>query len=205
MQGDESLERISATVLAIGGSLRAGSFNRRLIEAAPAIAPPSLRISVYDDLASVPLFSEDLEIAGVPSGVEQLRRAVASVDGLLIATPEYNQSLPGVVKNMVDWLSRGEPVMLEDKPVAILGATPGAWGTRIAQSQLRHALAACGAIVMPAPQIYLHGAADLFDPNGRLIDARTRDSLEKFLAAFDAWVHGLRRPAIHGGAHERAI
>ena len=201
----QSFERMTSNVLAIGGSLRGGSLNRRLAEAAPALAPPSLRISVYDDLASVPLFSEDLEIAGVPSGVERLRRAVASVDGLLIATPEYNQSLPGVVKNMVDWLSRGEPVVIEDKPVAILGATPGPWGTRIAQSQLRHALAACGALVMPAPQLYLRSAAQLFDEHDRLIDARTLDLLQTFLAAFAAWCTSRGGLQSRGGAHERAV
>jgi chromate reductase, NAD(P)H dehydrogenase (quinone) len=117
---------------------------------------------------------------------------------MLIATPEYNQSLPGVVKNMVDWLSRGEPVVIEDKPIGILGVTPGAWGTRIAQSQLRHALTACGAIVMPAPQLYLRSAGELFDADGRLIDTRTVDSLAEFLAAFATWVHKLREPVIEG-------
>ncbi|HKQ14809.1 MAG TPA: NADPH-dependent FMN reductase [Steroidobacteraceae bacterium] len=185
-------------MLAIAGSLRAASFNRRLAEVAAAIAPPSLQISVYADLASVPLFNEDLETTGVPTGVERLRRAVERADGLLIATPEYNQSLPGVVKNMVDWLSRGDPVVIEDKPVVVLGATPGAWGTRIAQSQLRHALAACGALVMPAPQFYLRGAADLFDEHDRLIDTRMLDSLHRLLAAYDVWLHRLRLPAIQG-------
>jgi chromate reductase len=192
-----SLKRQGVSVLAIGGSLRRDSFNRRVVQAAPALAPQSLQISVYDELASVPLFSEDLEMHA-PAGVAQLRRAVASADGMLIATPEYNQSLPGVVKNMVDWLSRGEPVVIEDKPIGILGITPGAWGTRIAQSQLRHALTACGAIVMPVPQLYLRGAAELFGADGRLIDTRTLDSLAEFLAAFATWVHKLREPVIEG-------
>ena len=186
------------SVLAIGGSLRRDSFNRRVLQAAPALALPALQISVYDDLASVPLFSEDLEVPRAPAAVERLRHAVASADGVVIATPEYNQSLPGVVKNMIDWLSRGEPVAVEDKPVGILGVTPGAWGTRIAQSQLRHALTACGAIVMPVPQLYLRSAAELFDADGQLIDARTRDSLAAFLAAFAAWVHKVRGTAIQG-------
>jgi chromate reductase, NAD(P)H dehydrogenase (quinone) len=194
----QELEQPIVSALAIGGSLRRASFNRRLIHAAPALAPPSLQISIYDDLASVPLFSEDLEMPHAPAAVERLRRAVASLEGLLIATPEYNQSLPGVVKNMIDWLSRGEPGVLEAKPVGILGLTPGAWGTRIAQSQLRHALTACGAIVMPVPQLYLRNAAELFDANGQLTDARTRDSLAAFLAAFAAWVHMPSAPAVQG-------
>jgi chromate reductase, NAD(P)H dehydrogenase (quinone) len=193
-----SVKHQGVSVLAIGGSLRRDSFNRRVVQAAPALAPQSLQISVYDELASVPLFSEDLEMPCAPSGVERLRRAAASADGMLIATPEYNQSLSGVVKNMVDWLSRGEPVVIEGKPIGILGITPGAWGTRIAQSQLRHALTACGAIVMPVPQLYLRGAAELFGADGRLIDARTRDSIAEFLAAFATWVHKLRGPVIEG-------
>jgi chromate reductase len=193
-----SLKHPVVSVLAIGGSLRRDSFNRRVMHAAPALAPQSLQISVYDELASVPLFNEDLEMPRAPSSVEQLRRAVANADGILIATPEYNQSLPGVVKNMVDWLSRGEPVVIEDKPIGILGITPGAWGTRIAQSQLRHALTACGAMVMPVPQLYLRGAAELFGADGQLIDSRTRDSLAEYLAAFAAWMHKLRGPVIEG-------
>jgi chromate reductase, NAD(P)H dehydrogenase (quinone) len=193
-----SLEPSGMSVLALGGSLRRNSFNHRVVQAVPTLAPKSLQISVYDELASVPLFNEDLEMPRAPPGVERLRSAVASAEGMLIATPEYNQSLPGVVKNMVDWLSRGEPVVIEDKPIGILGVTPGAWGTRIAQSQLRHALTACGAIVMPAPQLYLRSAGELFDADGRLIDTRTVDSLAEFLAAFATWVHKLREPVIEG-------
>jgi chromate reductase, NAD(P)H dehydrogenase (quinone) len=193
-----SLEPPGMSVLALGGSLRRNSFNHRVVQAVPTLAPKSLQISVYDELASVPLFNEDLEMPRAPPGVERLRSAVASAEGMLIATPEYNQSLPGVVKNMVDWLARGEPVVIEDKPIGILGVTPGAWGTRIAQSQLRHALTACGAIVMPAPQLYLRSAGELFDADGRLIDTRTVDSLAEFLAAFATWVHKLREPVIEG-------
>ena len=176
------------------GSLRRESFNRRALLAASALAPPTLKINVFDDLAAVPLFNEDLETPRAPPGVERLRSAVADADGVLIATPEYNQSLPGVVKNMVDWLSRGEPVVLEGKPVGILGATPGSWGTRLAQSVLRHTLTACGALVMPAPQLYLRSAAGLFDVQGRVIDSTTQASLVAFLASFDEWLRRQQGP-----------
>jgi chromate reductase, NAD(P)H dehydrogenase (quinone) len=186
------------TVLAIAGSLRRESFNRRTLLAASALAPSTLKIDVFDDLAAVPLFNEDLEAHHASPGVEQLRSAIADADGLLIATPEYNQSLPGVVKNMVDWLSRGEPVVLEGKAVGILGATPGNWGTRLAQSMLRHTLTACGALVMPTPQLYLRSAAELFDAQGRLIDSGTQDSLAVFLAAFDEWMRRQQWPRDEG-------
>lgn len=185
-------------VLAIAGSLRRDSFNRRLLNAASMLAPRSMAVHVFDGLAVVPLFNEDLETPFVPEGVERLRSAIASADGVLVATPEYNQSIPGVVKNMVDWLSRGQPVVLEGKPVGILGATGGSWGTRLAQSVLRHTLTACGALTMPVPQLYLRNAADQFDAEGRLIDARTRDSLGGFLGAFEQWVRTMQQRAEQG-------
>lgn len=185
-------------VLAIAGSLRRESLNRRVLHAASALAPSTLKINVFEGLDTVPLFNEDLELPHAPPGVERLRRAIADADGVLIATPEYNQSLPGIVKNLVDWVSRGDPVVLEGKPVGILGATPGSWGTRLAQSVLRHTLAACGALVMPTPQLYLRSAAELFDAQGRLIDARTQDLLAGFLASFGEWVRSQQEPLRQG-------
>ena len=129
-------------VLALGGSLRPDSYNLSLLEAAAGLAPDGLSIDVYAGLGSIPLFNEDLERPGLlPPGVADLRRAVARSDALLIATPEYNQSIPGVLKNTIDWLSRSEPREgLSGLPVAITGATTGPWGTRLAQSELRHTL-----------------------------------------------------------------
>jgi len=173
-------------VLAIAGSLRRDSFNRRLLHAAAELAPPGMGIDVFDAITAIPLFNEDFE-SPAPPAVDELRSAVASADALLIATPEYNQSLPGVVKNLVDWLSRGQPSVLDGKSMAILGATAGQWGTRLAQSALRHSLAACEAFVMPAPQLYVHRAAELFD-GPRLVDARTRDALANFLVSFRRWI-----------------
>ncbi len=186
---DESLgDSKLPTVLALSGSLRRDSHNRRLLNAARAYAEDVLSISIYDDLSAVPVFNEDLEADGGPSGVRSLGAAVARADALLIATPEYNQGIPGVVKNVIDWLSRGEPDLLAGKPVAILGATVGPWGTRLAQTGLRQALTACGALVMPTPQIYLRNAADAFDIDGNLIDEHTRASLTNFLTSFRRWI-----------------
>ena len=181
-------DNLPLRVLAIAGSLRRASFNGRLLAAAKALAPPGMSIDIYDDLASVPLFNEDLEAPRAPASVERLRDAVARVDAVMIATPEYNQSIPGVTKNMVDWLSRGEPEVLDGKPLAVLGVTAGSWGTRLAQAALRHTLTACGALTMPAPQIYLRSGAELFDVDGRLGDARSSESLSQFLVAFERWV-----------------
>jgi chromate reductase len=176
------------SVLALSGSLRRDSYNLRLLSVARACARDALAISIYDNLSTVPPFNEDLEVDGGPSAVRRLGAAVSRADALLIATPEYNQGIPGVVKNLVDWLSRGEPDPLAGKPVAILGVTVGPWGTRLAQAALRQALTACGALVMPTPQVYLRNAADAFDSDGGLIDERTRASLTSFLASFRHWI-----------------
>jgi chromate reductase len=187
-----SRKPLGTNVLAIAGSLRRDSFNRRLLSAATVLAPRTMAIQLFEDLASVPLFNEDLEVDRIPAGVERLRAAVAAADGVLIATPEYNQSLPGVVKNLVDWLSRGDLVVLEAKPIGILGMTAGNWGTRLAQAALRQTLTACDALVMPGPAVYLRNAGEAFDLEGRLVDGSARRSLEGFLAAFERWMRAVR-------------
>ncbi len=172
--------------------LRRRSYNRQLLAAAGVHAPSMLSFQIYEDLAMVPMFNEDLEAHELPDGVSRLATALVQADALLIATPEYNQGLPGVLKNAIDWLSRSEPDLLEGKPTAILGASAGPWGTRLAQATLRHTLTACGAIVMPSPQIYVREAANVFDSDGALIDERVRNSLSAFVGSFQGWVEGAR-------------
>ena len=180
-------------VLGLPGSLRRSGYNRRLLATAAKISPASLCVEV-GDLLDVPLFDEDLENAhnGAPPGARQLRERVARADGLLIATPEYNQALPGVLKNALDWLSRETPdAVLDGKPVAIAGVTSGRWGTRLAQADLRRVLTACGALVMPAPMLFISDAAQAFDEDG-LRDQRQRDSLSGLLRAFARWIDSCR-------------
>lgn len=144
------------SVLGLVGSLRVGSHNRRLLLDIAASAPAGVEIAVFDQLQAVPLFDEDVEDRGVPPGVVALAAAVAGADAIVIATPEYNQSMPGVLKNALDWLSRssvGSP--LRGKPAAVTGATTGTWGTRLAQRQIRGTLLACGAWVMPSPFLFV--------------------------------------------------
>jgi chromate reductase len=181
-------------VLGLAGSLRRSSYNLRLLEAAAELAPPGTTLTIYHDLSSVPLFSEDLEeeLGGTPPGALDLRHAVDVADGLLIATPEYNHSFPGVLKNALDWLSRPGPGDgLVGKPVALLGATTGAWGTRLAQSALRQVLVATESRVLPAPGLFVRDAAQLFDARGRLHDERTQAGLLELLTALERWIrHG---------------
>lgn len=175
-------------VVGIPGSLRRGSFNRALLRAAVELAPEDLRIQVHP-LDDLPLYDGDVETAGVPPGVAALRAAVEAADGVLIATPEYNHGVPGVMKNAVDWLSRPpRPQAFDGKPVGIMGATPGRFGTRASQYQLRQSLTPLNAYVMPQPQVLVMGVKDKLDDDLQLTDEGTREILERFLGAFAQWV-----------------
>ena len=182
-------------LLGLAGSLRTRSFNRYLLEAGRELTPAGTTITVYEHLADIPPFNEDLE-ANPPLGVTRLRQAMQAADGLLIATPEYNQSVPGVLKNVIDWLSRSDPAQgLTGKPVAVIGATTGPWGTRLAQTQLRQILVACQALRLPSPALYLGDARAAFDEAGRLIDHETRDRLSGVIEALVDWTRLLSRPS----------
>lgn len=190
-------------ILAFAGSLRSNSYNRRLVRAAAGAAPAGLLLTVHDTIADIPLFDEDLEAADPagPAGVKRLRAAIAAADGVLIATPEYSQSLPGVLKNTLDWLSRDDAeyrTVLSAKPVAIIGATSGHWGTKLAQSQLRHTLTAMGALTMASPQLYVAEAAAAYNNDADDFDAATRKRLQRFLEGFQAWVQLLQGRASRG-------
>jgi chromate reductase len=157
-------------ILGISGSLRAGSFNRRLLELAAEVAPSEVAVTIEPALDALPLFDEDLERAtGGGPAVHGLRARVRAADALLIATPEYNRSIPGGLKNAIDWLSRpGPDRVLAGKPVAVIGATTGPWGTRLAQSHLREVLAACEAQVVATPALFVReAAARIDDPAAR--------------------------------------
>lgn len=183
---------MTAMILAVAGSLREGSFNRLLLKAAVECAPPGMTIRFYDDMGSVPLFNEDLERATGGTGPEvvvRLRHFVAEASGLLIATPEYNQSAPGVLKNVIDWLSRpGPEEVLAGKPVAVIGASGGRWGTCLAQAAVRQALYATESVVLPRPALYVREAERVFDPRGHLVDVATQKQLQEVLTAFDKWI-----------------
>ncbi len=181
-------------ILGLAGSLRHESYNRRLLAAASDQTPAGMEVTLFDDLASVPLYRGDLDDAtdGGPAPVARLRQAVRECDGLLISTPEYNQSIPGVLKNAIDWLSLDRPdLVLAGKPVAIMGATPGAWGTRLAQRTLRQVLFATESLVLTGPAIYIREAGKLIDETGTLSDPKTLERLSGFLGAFAGWIERL--------------
>ena len=172
------------TVVGFAGSLRRGSYNRALLDGATELAPPTLHIVVHD-LAAIPLYNGDLEAAGVPDSVAELRSAVRDADALLIATPEYKHGVPGVLKNTIDWLSRHpRDSALNGKVAAIVGASPGFTGTARAQSQLRQAFVFTNTYALLQPEVLVARTHEKFDAEGRLTDQATRDFLVTFLKRF---------------------
>jgi chromate reductase len=162
-----------------------------LVAAAAQRAPAGVTRRSYEELGSIPPFNEDLESEPGEGwdALRRFRREVAAADGLLIATPEYNWSIPGVLKNAIDWLSRpGPDEILAGKPIAIVGASAGRWGTRLAQNALRQVLTSTECLVLPSPNLFAREAAGLFDQAGRLIDQSTREQLDAVLATFAGWI-----------------
>jgi chromate reductase, NAD(P)H dehydrogenase (quinone) len=163
-------------LLGISGSLRDDSFNLKLLANAANVLPEDATLEIWDGLKTVPPFDEDDEQLQ-PEGVVRLRDALAGADAVLIATPEYNHSIPGQLKNAIDWASR--PVataVLRGKPVAVIGASTGAFGAVWAQAELRKVLRAAGARVVEA-EMALSFAGRRFDPEGRLVDDDVREQL----------------------------
>lgn len=179
------------TVLGLSGSLRQGSYNTAALNAAVELVPEAMTL-ITASIRDVPLYDEDVKAAGIPAAVERLRAAVAAADAVLIVSPEYNYSVPGVLKNALDWLSRTSPMPFARKPVAILGASPGLLGTARAQYHLRQILQALNAHVLNRPEVMISNAAAKFDASGALVDAPTREHLGKLLAALAAWTLVLR-------------
>jgi chromate reductase len=174
-------------VLGIAGSLRQASYNRGLLRAAQALAPEGMTIDIFD-LAPIPLYNGDVEAKGDPAPVAAFKQAIRQADGVLMATPEYNHGVPAVMKNAVDWASRPpRGAVLDRKPVAIMGASPGITGSARGQSQLRQAFEFTNSYCMPQPELLVFRAGDKFDAAGELTDAPTREFLGKFLAAFADW------------------
>lgn len=184
----------SMKVCGIAGSLRSGSYNKALMRAAQELAPAGMEIRFFDRLEQIPLFDADREAMGDPEAVAALKRAIGEADALLIATPEYNSSIPGVLKNAVDWASRagGGKSVLAGKPAAMMGASPGMFGTVRAQLALRQALHSTGTYVLPKPEVYLARCQEKFDAAGNLTDEPARKAVRQILEALAAWAARFR-------------
>jgi chromate reductase len=169
-------------ILGVSGSLRAASFNTALLRAAQELAPDGVAIEIFG-LHDLPLFNQDVEDQGDPPPVVAWKTAVREADALLLACPEYNGGVTGVLKNAIDWASRGQPSVLDGKVVCIIGASPGMTGTVRAQDALRQSLRKVSAIYWPLGEV-LVGQAHTKIVDGRLADEKSRQVLARHLAAF---------------------
>ena len=179
-------------VVGIAGSLRRGSLNGALLQAVVELAPVALEV-IPHGLSEIPLYNADLEAGAVPRAVYDLRVAVMQADAVLIATPEYNHGVPGVLKNAIDWLSRPPAdSALNGKPCGIIGASPGMTGTARAQTQLRQAFVFTNTYAMLRPEVLVAKANTKFDDVGRLTDDGTRNHLSVFLNEFVKWIERMK-------------
>ena len=170
-------------ILGISGSLRRDSHNLKLLRAAAELLPAGVELEIWGGLKQVPPYDEDDDHAAAARAVAQLRAALASADAVLFATPEYNSSVPGQLKNALDWASRPHATnVLRNKPVAVVGASAGFFGGVWAQAELRKILAAIGARVVDG-EVAVGRAADRFDVGGRLVDDEARAQLAEVLDA----------------------
>lgn len=178
------------TILAIPGSWRKGSYNAALARAAQVLAPEGWAIEIAS-IAGFPLYDGDLEAAqGLPPAVAALKERIVAADALLLVTPEYNNSVPGTLKNAIDWLTRPASDIARvfgDKPTGLIGATPGPGGTRLAQAAWLPVLRLLGTRPWFGKSLYLADAGKAFDAGGALVDERLRGVLAAYLQGFAAF------------------
>jgi chromate reductase len=184
----------TVNVLAICGSLRKGSFNRMLMNTSIRLAPPGMTIKEAPSFASFPIYNfDDQQATGIPKVVDPLSDAIKAADGVLIVSAEYNWSIPGGLKNAIDWLSRYKEVAFKDKPVAIQSAAPGLLGGSRMQYHLRMSLTSIDAILFGKPEVIVNLAATKFDAQtGELKDQAALDLIKQQLAAFAKFIERVR-------------
>jgi len=177
-------------LLGISGSLRRASYNSALLRAATGLMPPEAELAVAS-LRDIPLYDGDVEAQGIPAAVAQLKDAVVAAAGVLLVTPEYNNGIPGVFKNAIDWLSRPSADIKRvfgGRPFAVIGASPGAYGTILSQAAWLPVLRTLGAQFWSGGRLQVARAGSVFDEAGNLKDAEIGERLKQFLAGYVAFV-----------------
>ncbi len=173
-------------ILGIAGSLRKQSYNRGLLQAALEVVPPNCQLDIFD-LEEIPLYNQDKE-TNLPPSVVRLKTAVRAADAILIATPEYNYSIPGVLKNAIDWASRpyGDSAW-DNKPVALMGASPALQGTSRSQYHLRQVFVYLNMHPLNRPELMIGSAENKFDSQGKLTDPKAHQKIGELLVALATW------------------
>jgi len=179
-------------VFAICGSLRKGSYNRMALKVAAENLPPGMALDQYDRLAEIPPYNEDVRQQGFPPVIEDLRRRIKAADGLLFVTPEYNYSMSGVLKNAIDWASRPPDQPFAGKPVAMMGASMGMFGTARAQYHLRQTCVYLDMVPLNKPEVMIPQAQNKFDAQGHLTDAAALKFIQELIAALAVWIRRLK-------------
>ena len=183
-------------LLGISGSLRRGSYNSALLRAATRLMPPEATLEVAS-IRGIPLYDYDVEVQGLPATVALLKDAVVAADGVLLVTPEYNNGIPGVFKNAIDWLSRPSADIRRafgGRPFAVIGASPGGFGTVLSQAAWLPVLRTLGTQVWSGGRLAVSRAGSVFDESGALRDTAVEEQLRQFLAGFVGFVSFVRRP-----------
>jgi chromate reductase len=178
------------TIIAISGSLRAKSWNTMLLHAAVAAAPAGTTTEV-GSIKEIPLYDGDVEATGLPAAVTALKERVVAADGLLLVSPEYNNGIPGVFKNAIDWMSRPSKDIARvfgERPVGVIGATPGRGGTAMAQAGWLPVLRTLGAQLYTGGRLQVAGAGKVFDESGAIVDETVRKLLVEYMTGFAAFV-----------------
>lgn len=179
------------SIIGFTGSLRRNSYNKAALNAASELLPEGVNLEIVD-LARIPFFNEDLEAEGVPQVVVDFKKKIASADALLIATPEYNYSIPPVLKNALDWASRGTDSPLSGKPLAIMSASPGMFGGMRAQYHLRQVCVVLNLLPLNRPEVFIMNANTKFDSEGKLMDDYSRKAISRLLQALVDQVHEVK-------------
>jgi chromate reductase, NAD(P)H dehydrogenase (quinone) len=180
-----------AVIIGLAGSLRRASFNGMLLRAAAAAVPEGHTVEIVS-IRGIPLYDADVEAEGMPEAVQQLKKRIAEAAGLLLVTPEYNNSIPGVMKNAIDWLTRPPadiPRVFGGRPVALMGATPGGGGTSLAQAAWLPVLRTLGTTPWFGGRLMVANAGRMFDAEGHLVDETIQGRLLSFMEGFVAFIN----------------
>ncbi len=178
-------------IVGICGSLRKGSINRKALLAAKELLPASMDMEIVE-IGDLPIYNFDIQQVGFPLDATRLYERFKKADGVFVATPEHNATMPAALKNVIDWMSRFRPTPFDQKPCAVISASPGPIGGARVQAEFRRSMAFVNALVMIQPEVFIAYAPTKFDDSGRFTDEAGRDFLSKLLIAFEDWVRRIK-------------